>query len=394
LADPSEPGSVIVFPKFSRFTPVNVDGLGPNNQLPRTEIEIGAVCPAGLTCFEHQPVKVRFHWVCPGAQSVGSKFVCPETDFDVVLTINGKLAFSADGTALNGNSPPVPQPNCDNGYLIGWVIDFSDRPIKFDGLIGDAVLRGPNVNPLNGPAGLSTAVEGYKAITIQAAANTNTPVTGGGGLPAFQPISTVRDDPFSTLPTLAFDGGVNHYQAITGNLYGDVKFDRTTAGGAPTPSNLLSETFLILLTLDVRSNQPNYPTFVPLQFYNESSAGVSGTNPAFERLVSGSTEFLCWTQVQLSQQAFQNGTLAPNPNGIDPNLTQTAMTTRKGLVHAGPAVKVPFIGISDTSGPATLIGLVQTIEGTAANSLFERSYIYNMFDDSVPVPTRFLPFPF
>jgi hypothetical protein len=363
LADPNEPGSVIIFPKFSNFSPVSVDGA----VLPRTEIEIGAVCPAGLICPEHQSVKVRFHWVCPGDQTVLSKFVCQETDFDVVLSVNGKLAFSADGTPINSNSPTVPQPNCPNGYLIGWVINTFDQPIKFDGLIGDAVLRGPN-NVAGPSAGLSTAVEGYKAITIQAdpALAQNAPIlTGFDSLGGQQ---------------LFFDGAAGHYQAITGNLFGDVKFDRTTAGGNPTPSNALSETFLILLTLDTRSNQPNYPTFVPLQFYNESLNTVSGTNPNFERLVSGSTEFLCWTQVRLSD--------------IDVNLTQQAMTTRKGVVHAGPAVKVPFIGITDRSGPVTLIGLVQTIEGTAANGFLERGYIYNMFDDSVPVPTTFVAFPF
>src|SRR5438270_4889353 len=137
LADPNEPGSVIVFPKFVNNSPVSVDGA----VLPRTEIEIGAVCPFGFNnpggpglCTEHQSVKVRFHWVCPGTQDVASKFVCRETDFDIVLSINGKLAFSADGTPINSNSPTVPAPNCRNGYLIAWVIDFQDRPIKFDGL--------------------------------------------------------------------------------------------------------------------------------------------------------------------------------------------------------------------------------------------------------------------
>jgi hypothetical protein len=373
LADPNEPGSVLVFPKFVNNVAVSVDGA----LLPRTEIELGAVCPVGFgtapgvpgLCAEHQSVKVRFHWVCPGTQSVASKFVCQETDFDIVVSINGKLAFAADGTPLNANSPTVPAANCENGYLIAWVIDNFDRPIKFDGLIGDAVIRGPAL--ANGPsAGLSTSVEGYKAIAIQAAPS----ATAQGGL-----ITTVPD-PFLGTPTLAFDGVAGHYQAITGNLYGDVKYDRTTPGGLPTPSNALSRTYLILLTLDVRSNQPNYPTFVPLQFYNESLNTVSTSNPNFERLVSASTEFICWTQVNLTD--------------INRNLTQVAMTTRKGLVHAGPAVKVPFIGIADTAGPATLIGLVQTIEGTAANGFFERGYIYNMFDDSVPVPTRFLPFPF
>ena len=177
-------------------------------------------------------------------------------------------------------------------------------------------------------------------------------------------------DPFTGLPTLVFDGADNHYLALTGKVFGDVKFDRLTAGGGPSPVNALSETFLVLLTLDVRSNLPNNPTFVPLQFWNET-----------ERLTSGSTEFLCWTQVELS-------------TGIHPDLTQVAQGTRKGEVIGGPARKIPFAGISDEAGPVTLIGLVQTIEGTAANGFQERSYIYNMFDDSIVVTTYFLPFPF
>ena len=366
LADSEEPGSVIIYPKFVNRPAVSVDGA----VLPRTEIEIGAVCPANTTCAEHQSVKVRFHWVCPGTQDVTTKFVCPETDFDVVLSINGKLAFSADGTPINSNSPTVPNANCPNGYLIGWVINpANDQPIKFDGLVGDAVLRGPNLDA--GPsAGLSTAVESYKAITIQAADT---------GAPTGAPIATVPD-PFLGIPTLAFDGVPGHYMDIAGRLFGDVKFDRTTAGGTPTPSNALSQTFLVLLTLDVRSNLPNNPTFVPLDFFNESLNTVSGTNPNFERLTSTSTEFLCWTQVALSD--------------INSNLTQQNQGTRKGGVIAGPAEKIPFAGIQDGAGRVTLIGLVQTFEGTAANGFMERSYIYNMFDDSVPVPTAFVPFPF
>src|SRR4029077_11464757 len=98
-------------------------------------------------------------------------------------------------------------------------------------------------------------------------------------------ITTVAD-PVTGTPRLAFDGLPGHYQAIAGRLFGDVKYDRLTAGGGPAPVNALSETFLVLLTLDVRSNLPNYPTFVPLKFYNESLNTVSTSNPAFERLVS------------------------------------------------------------------------------------------------------------
>src|SRR6516162_9665679 len=136
LSDSQQPGSVIIYPKFVNAPAVVTDGDGA--VLPRTEIEIGAVCPPtnnapnGTVCPEHQSVKVRFHYVCPGLQNVNSN-ICPEEDFDVVLSVWGKLAFSADGIAINSNSPPVPAAPCARGYLIGWVINpANDAPVKFD----------------------------------------------------------------------------------------------------------------------------------------------------------------------------------------------------------------------------------------------------------------------
>jgi hypothetical protein len=104
LSDSEQPGSVIIYPKFVNLPAVDVDG----NTVPVTEIEIGAVCPpafvaGGGACAEHQPVTVLFHWVCPGAEGVNSN-ICPEEDFEVNLTVPGKLAFSADGTPINSNS--------------------------------------------------------------------------------------------------------------------------------------------------------------------------------------------------------------------------------------------------------------------------------------------------
>src|SRR5262249_15958124 len=83
LSDSQEPGSVLIFPKFINKPPVIT--AGDNAVLPRTEIEIGVVCPPGVTpttttCFEHQTIKIKFHWVCPGSDDVTQKFICPETD--------------------------------------------------------------------------------------------------------------------------------------------------------------------------------------------------------------------------------------------------------------------------------------------------------------------------
>ena len=362
-ADLAQPGSVIIFPKFINTPAVSVDG----NAMPRTEIEVGAVCPVGASCVEHQPVKVRFHWVCPAVENVGSN-ICQETDFDVNLSIDGKLAFPADG-AVPGtywvNAPRVPAPPCARGYLIGWVVNTADQPIKFDGLIGNAVIRNPNL--IAGPdAGSSTGLSAYAAMQIQA-------VPGDNTLIGTTPLNSLTGQ-----GQLFFDGAPGHYTAITGSFAGDVRFDKTVAG-VPLP-NLLSTTFITFLTLDVLSNLPNNPTFVPLQFWNESLATVSSTNPLFEAITSTSWEFVCWDQVQLST--------------INVNLTQAFQGTRKGIVRAGPAMKIKNGAPNDDIGPVTLLGLIETTEGTAANVFLERKYNFNVNVTGTPVATRFVPFPF
>ena len=377
LNDSEEPGSVIVFPKFINMPPVVVDGI---TGIARTEIEIGVVCPPTLAptsplCAEHVPYKIRFHWVCPGIENVNSN-ICRETDFEIVVSINGKAVFSADGIQINGNSPIVPAPPCPRGYLIGWVENFSDQPIKFDALIGDAVIRGPVVT-----GGNSTAISAYNAIPIQAADDG----TAQGSLRTSDAAGA-----------LIFDNGLGHYQNITGSFYGDVRFDKTAPGG-PLP-DVQSRTFITFLTLDVRSNRPNNPTFVPLNFYNETSRLPSTTNVDFERLLSTSWEFVCWDQVAL----------APNPNNaaepfIHPSLTQAFMGTRKGIVIAGfptghgQTVKVQNGAPGDDplgtaiETPVTLIGIIETNEGLGMDMWLNRKYNFNTVNNSMPVNTRFVP---
>jgi hypothetical protein len=70
---------------------VVVDGVS----LPQTEIEVGIVCPhrtvvntdgtttiVNESCAEHQPVKIRFSWVCPAFQGIDSQ-ICRQNNFDV-----------------------------------------------------------------------------------------------------------------------------------------------------------------------------------------------------------------------------------------------------------------------------------------------------------------------
>ncbi len=221
LADQSTPGSVIVFPKYVKGT-VSVDGAPAE----KTEIEVGVVCPKGATCAEHQSVKLRFHWVCPATQDFNTKFICKENDFDVFTSVNGKVVFDPDGVTIAGSAPvTVPAAPCPAGYLIGWVINpANDQPTKFDGLMGDAVIRGSG-----------TAVQSYRAIAIQA--DPNLPVSGD---PTKVAITTGLDRLTGT-PTLLF-GQPGGYQTISGAINGDVRY--TNPNGPTTYAN----TWLILMT--------------------------------------------------------------------------------------------------------------------------------------------------
>ena len=117
--------------------------------------------------------------------------------------------------------------------------------------------------------------------------------------------------------------------------------------GAPAPTGALSKTYLILLTLDVRSNQPNYPTLVPLKFYNESIETVSTTNPNFERFVDANREFLCWDQVSLASDSSDPQGTGP----INTNLTQAFMRTRRESSSPARPRRPRNSGYSTPRGP-------------------------------------------
>src|SRR5262249_50744951 len=160
--------------------------------------------------------------------------------------------------------------------------------------------------------------------------------------------------------SLIFDGQDNHYKALTGTIIGTVRYERP---GSKTVGAV--ETSLTLLTLDVRSDAFNYPTFVNLRFWTP-----------FENLLSTSTAFICWEEVRITS--------------INSNLTEAFMG-RKGLVESTGAFKIPIAGIFDNAGPVTLLGLVGTIEFNIPHDNVVRGYMYSLYDDSTPVPTAFRP---
>jgi hypothetical protein len=375
LYDPSEPGSVLVFPKFVRGT---VGG-----GLPATEIEISVHCPSNIGLAIVPPgvptgflapgscvvpgtkVNLIGHWVCPEQPET---HICRENNFTVSTTIEGTISFSTEGLPTAGLTTKVPPPPCPEGYLILWVVNSAGQPIKFDGLVGDAVVRWNN------------HAEGtYPAIAIQAA-NFVTPP--GAPAAAAAPLLTGATLVPGPGGTLAFDGqlatltggGVTaHYAAVTGTVLATVKYDTTTpAVDAPVTTSLT------LLTLDILSNRPNNEVFTDIDFYDAS-----------ENVLSESLNFGCWTETPVSS--------------IDANLTRDFMS-RKGFFVSLDANKVAAEGVADATGPVTMLGLIDTIECQGSTSCTETVPVtatnnpgvvnhgmYRTFDDSIPVPTTYHP---
>jgi hypothetical protein len=279
---------------------------------------------------------------------------CQQRDFILNTTVGGTVRFEPTTGFCKPNTPFdkdetlhacgfVIVPPCTEGYLIVWVVNESNQPIKFDGLVGDAVLRES-----------STAVTAYNAIPIQAATS----------IPSRALI------PLSSSGALKFDG--TGYQMVTGAITGSVRLDFNTAGPPPVDQD---QTSLVLLTLDVISNRLNNATDVDLVFTNESEVP---TSHAFS--------FVCFAETgslfsgNLGFPAFNFGF------GLESSFSPE---TGKALLQSGPATQTNFS--TGTTVPATLLGLVITREFDATGTVELRHFTHPLLNDSVPVATSFRP---
>jgi hypothetical protein len=356
LSDSQEPGSVIVFPKQIQGTV----SLPEGPLVPITEIEIGVVCPKGDVCPEHQAVKIRMHWVCGTTEAdAATSFVCKETDFDVTATVYEKIVLTPNGETPGFYTAGLPNhfapaANCPNGggYLIAWVINpANDQPVKFDGLIGDAHLRpgSPASSAVNPFAGSSLALASYNAIPIQANPALATFPAAGSAIT------------LNAGGALLFDGAPGHYQAVTGQVLGDIRYTNLATG----PTFTLG--VLTLLTLDVRSNRPNNPTFVDLDFFGGNPSTIGNENQ-----LSTSTEFICWEEIPIT--------------AISADLT-TAIMGRKGVLVSGQATKVAFTPRDGVTGTVPLLGLSEVLEGGVfpPAAAWPRASFSGLFNSSVPI---------
>jgi hypothetical protein len=128
--------------------------------------------------------------------------------------------------------------------------------------------------------------------------------------------------------------------------------------------------------LDVKSNRPNNPVFVDLDFFGGNPSAIGNENQ-----LSTSTEFICWEEIRITD--------------INPSLTTVTMG-RKGVFVSAPAMKVGVFGIMDDTGPTTLLGLSEVLEGGENRNngvVSNRASFSGLFNSSVPVATHFLPTP-
>jgi hypothetical protein len=337
LTNSEQPGSLIVFPKFSRGF------AAPGTGLAASVFEIGVVCPnellrpGGCNLNQNFPIKLHLEWVCPGTVQKGGSSFCQSQDFELHTTLFGKIQFDANGRVTVAPDDPgalasgIPTPSCNEGYLIAWVVNATgNEAISFNGLVGEEVLRerGGSASALNG-------------------------VTFQSPQPVFQPTDVAPRN-----SSLDFNGV--EYLRAPGRIAGDVRYERL--------SNPQVLTSVILLTLDVRQNNDNPNVRVPVRLYR-----------ADESSFSTSLHFTCWREQRLTE--------------IEGGPFNQARMGEKGLIASvAPAVVANACsgpsGVCTPDGsPVTVLGFVQTIErsGTA-------EYAYYLYGQGEGVTTTFYPF--
>jgi hypothetical protein len=370
--DPSDsqvPGSVLVFPSVHTGTVLTPD----RGVQPITTFEISALCPKDQDCSvlpiengnPFGTVRLRAHYVCGG----DAKGVCLETDFNLKTTVNGTLAFSAEDFPTPPNCPSnTLEEEAGGGYLIVWAVDVNGNAISFDGLIGDEVIRGSG-----------SSARAHAAIPIQSVVS-------------FLGPTDVNYD-----GRLDFDD--NEYRTVTGKIHGSIPFEQGNR-----------ESSLILLTLDVRSNQPNPPTTAGLNFYNEK-----------EQLLSSAATFTCWGELHLSDlpggnnltenafgnkglvtsdPAVQNGNLATMLAVFEreeefASLPVTATGSQTVVIGGIMGIVFPCASLTFPAGcTCTPAGITCTVNVSTATTIpLTREYSYPLYNDGTPVNTTFEPKP-
>ncbi len=215
------------------------------------------------------------------------------------------------------------------------MVDSTGAPIKFDGLMG-------------------TMVENEDIASFYALHAL--PIQAGENIPSGMPTDLNGNG------QLDFDG--NEYKEITGTIQGPIQFDDP---GATSPI----ETALTLLTLDVRSNLPNLPTNLFLDFYSSDEA-----------IASVNTSFTCVNEIELQDIPGMRNAASANwtPYGLVQSMSATQHDPTTGLDQ--PVTLVGYVEVKKSMVPVA-------IDSLTPNIVFK--WAHWLYNNSDPVPSAFLP---
>lgn len=237
LVADSQPGSVLVFPKFDER-----EGKATHLRITNTH--------------DSEYVGVRLDIICPGIKDFEAESRCEATDVH--------LRISPHGTALIPVSQYAP---CNEGFIVAIAEQAPLTPTQPSSgqVISWNYLTG-SYHILSGDAN-----EADQAIGIQSIHPDGTVLTSGGL--QFGP------DP---------DPATQDYVALGTTLYTD--FLATHEVGDEEAGLMEAGSELILLSLDTIVGAQNPPTLVNINFWNADQVQYSA-----------SLEYVCWTRVRLEQ---------------------------------------------------------------------------------------------
>ena len=243
IVNDSQPGSVLVFPKFDE------------SENHATQLRI-------TNTHDSQYVGVRLDIICPGVKGFEAESRCESTDVHRRISPHGTVVFDVG-----------PYAQCDEGFVVAIAEQApatatqpsSGRPISWNYLTGSYHIIS------------SDAAEADQAIAIQSI------------WPAFDPSAPTFLDPEGDglqFGTPEGSTGLQDYVALGTTLYTDFR-----AGGvvADQPEEQLGSE-LVLLSLDIIAGAQNPPTLVNINFWNENQVQYSA-----------SVEYVCWTRLPLEE---------------------------------------------------------------------------------------------
>jgi hypothetical protein len=278
----SQPGSVLVFPKFDE------------SENTATQLRI-------TNTHDSEYVGVRLDIICPGVKGFKAESRCEATDVHRRISPHGTVVFDV--------GPYAP---CDEGFVVAIAEEApatatqpsSGRPISWNYLTGSYHIIS------------SDAAEADQAIAIQSFQ------------PDFDPAAPTFLDPEGDglqFGTPEGSTGQQDYVALGTTLYTDFR----AVGPVPDQPEEQLGSELVLLSLDIIVGAQNPPTLVNINFWNENQVQYSA-----------SVEYVCWTRLPLEE--IGDLFLADNLGTATGSMTLTPAENCPIAGACGPGLLPPY----------------------------------------------------